>query len=199
MEQRLAGEPPDETRAALVHRRTEGHPLFMVLLVDLLAAGEPARPAPAKSGPFHVIDQTVPPRLRELVEAQLERLPIDEQRVLEVASVAGTEFTVASLAAMATMERGPVERVCEALARGGHFIEDCGLTRSPDGTPAGCYRFRYALYRDVLAARLGPGQRARLRAAIGTRKAPPVRSGWPVNASRSARPRSSTRSIAGLA
>jgi DNA-binding winged helix-turn-helix (wHTH) protein len=164
VDQRLAGHACDDTHAAFVYRRSEGHPMFMVLVADLMAAG---RPAPAAGAPLHAIDRTVPTRVRELVDAELERLPIEAQRVLEVASVAGTEFTVASLAAVAEMELEPVERICERLARRGQFIEDRGVTQLPDGTVDGCYRFRHALYRDALEERLGPGQRARLRAPSG--------------------------------
>jgi len=110
--------------------------------------------------------------VRDLVDAQLERHPIEVQRLLEAASVAGTEFTPASLAAALEMDPAQVERTCERLARQGQFIDDWGVTQLPDGTLDGRYGFRYALYRDVLAARLGPGQRARLRAALGIRSEP---------------------------
>ncbi len=53
------------------------------------------------------------------------------------------------------------------------------LPTLPDGTVDGCYRFRHALYRDALVARLGPGQRARLRAAIVARKPTAFRTAWP--------------------
>ena len=35
------------------------------------------------------------------------------------------------------------------------FLESAGLDEWPDGTLSGCYRFQHALYRQVLAARLG--------------------------------------------
>jgi DNA-binding winged helix-turn-helix (wHTH) protein len=171
VEQRLRGLSPDEAPAASVYGRSEGHPLFMVAVTDLMAA-EPQRPGPAARGLLHAIDQTVPPRVRELVEAQLERLPAEAQRLLEAASVARAEFTPASLAAGLEMEPAPVERLCDRLARGRQFIEDRGVTLLADGTLEGCYGFRYALHRDVLAARLGPGQRARLRAGLGVSGAP---------------------------
>ena len=170
MAQRLAGRVADEALAALVYRRTEGHPLFMVQVTDYLAqpyvvltgAAPSLRGAPA-------IERAVPERLRALVEAQLERLTVEEQHVLEVASVAGAEFVVASVAAGAQTTADGVEGVCERLAGRGQFIEDRGVARWPDGTVGGRYAFRHALYQDVLYERLGPGQRARLHAAIGQR------------------------------
>jgi predicted ATPase len=85
--QRLAGQVADEALAALVYRRTEDHPLFMVQVTDYLAqpyvvltgAAPSVRGAPAT-------ERAVPERLRELIEAQLERLTVEEQHVLEVAS-----------------------------------------------------------------------------------------------------------------
>jgi predicted ATPase/DNA-binding winged helix-turn-helix (wHTH) protein len=167
VEQRLAGRAPGEAHATSVYRRSQGHPLFMVAMADLLAADDPGFAPSAASVLLHAVDETVPPRARELVDAQLDRLPIDAQRLLEVASVAGTEFTLTSLAAGAEMDPEPIARVCERLARWGQFIEDRGVAQLPDGTVDGCYRFCHPLYRDVLAARLGSGERARLRAALG--------------------------------
>jgi len=111
------------------------------------------------------VEVGVPPGLRDLIEAQLGRLTETECQVLEVASVVGAVFAVASVAAGVQTAPGAVEAVCESLARRGQFIEDRGLVTWPDGTVSGQYRFRHALYQ-----RLGRGQRARLHRAIGTRQ-----------------------------
>jgi DNA-binding winged helix-turn-helix (wHTH) protein/predicted ATPase len=170
--QRLARPAADEALATFVYRRTEGHPLFMVQVTDYLAQLDVGLASPAPSAPgAPAIEQAVPERLRELIEAQLERLPAEAQQVLEVASVAGAEFAVASVAAGAQTSADVVEAVCEGLARQGQFLEDRGLARWPDGTVGGRYAFRHALHQEVLYARLGPGQRARLHMAIGGRKA----------------------------
>jgi predicted ATPase len=61
----------------------------------------------------------VPQGLRDLLEAQLGRLGATEQQVLEVGSVAGAEFAVASVAAGLQTTPEAVEAACEALARQG--------------------------------------------------------------------------------
>ena len=159
--------------AAWVYRRTEGHPLFMVQVVDALARqGLPqgaltghARSARAEEARA----RAVPPGLRDLLEAQLGRLGATEQQVLEGGSVAGAEFAVASVAAGMPMALEAVEAVCEGLARQGQFLEDRGLAEWPDGTVSGRYGFRHALYQEVVYQRLGAGRQARWHRVVGAR------------------------------
>jgi predicted ATPase len=50
-----------------------------------------------------------------------------------------------------------------------HFLDDTGLTRWLDGTSGGSYRFRHALYQQVLYERLRRTWRAQLHRRIGAR------------------------------
>jgi len=152
-----------------VYRWTEGHPLFMVQMVDYVEQQAGAS-APLPIDEQAAVKVGVPPGLRDLIEAQLGSLTEAECQVLEVASVVGGVFAVASVAAGMQTAPDAVEAVCETLARRGQFIEDQGLMTWPDGTVSGQYRFRHALYQAVLYQRLGRGQRARLHRAIGTRE-----------------------------
>jgi DNA-binding winged helix-turn-helix (wHTH) protein/predicted ATPase len=163
-----------EEMAAWVYQRTEGHPLFMVQVVDYLdqqhllqGAALPAADRPGDAA----LDLVVPQGLQALLEAQLEQLGVPAQQVLEVGSVAGAEFAVASVAAGLQMAPEAVEAVCEALARQGQFLEDRGLVAWPDGTVSGRYGFRHALYQEVVYQRLGAGHRARVHRLIGAREA----------------------------
>jgi predicted ATPase len=162
-----------EGMAALVYRRTEGHPLFMVQVVDYLVRQAPLPVVPpggiGGAGAEGTLDLAVPQRLRDLLEAQLGRLGATEQQVLEVGSVAGAEFAAASVAAGVQMAPEAVEAVCEGLARQGQFLEDRGLAEWPDETVSGRYGFRHALYQEVVYQRLGEGRRARLHRLLGAR------------------------------
>ena len=163
-----------EAVAAFVYQRTEGHPLFMVQVVDYLAQqhllrGTAQTAADRSGGP--TVAQGVPQGLQDLLEAHLGRLPDTEQQILEGGSVAGVEFAVASVAAGVQMAPDAVEVVCERLARQGQFLEDRGLVEWPDGTVSGRYGFRHALYQEVVYQRLGVGHRARLHRRIGGREA----------------------------
>ena len=159
----------EESRlSAFVYRRTEGHPLFMAQVTDYLAQqGAQTEIAP---GAPEAPETVVPHGLRELIEVQIGRLTDAERQVLEVASVAGVEFTVASVSAAARTAAEETETCCEELARQGQFIEERGLATWPDGTVSGRYGFRHALYQDVLYGRLSTHRRARAHLAIGTRE-----------------------------
>jgi DNA-binding winged helix-turn-helix (wHTH) protein/tetratricopeptide (TPR) repeat protein len=147
--------------APLVYERTGGHPFFMVQVVD-----EVVRQGAFRSDAGLVL----PPQLRQLIAAQLERLTAEEQQVLEAGSVAGAEFSVASVAAGVQRLPEVIETICEALARRGQFVDDRGVERWPDGTASGRYGFRHALYQEVLYKRIGTGRRVRLHQLIGLRE-----------------------------
>jgi predicted ATPase/DNA-binding winged helix-turn-helix (wHTH) protein len=172
--QRRGAPAGDDAVATFVYQRTEGHPLFMVQVVDYLdqqhlLEGAASAAADRSGGP--AIDRVVPQGLKDLLEAHLGRLTAEEQRVLEVGSVAGVEFVMASVAAGMQMAPDAVEAVCERLARQGQVLEDRGLVEWPDGSVSGRYGFRHALYQEVLYQRLGAGHRARLHRRIGGREA----------------------------
>jgi DNA-binding winged helix-turn-helix (wHTH) protein len=158
--------------SAWVYQRTEGHPLFMVHVVDDLAHQKQLTDVAAAgggAGPFTELTLEVPAGLQLLIELQLGRLSPETQQVLEVASIVGVEFAVASVAAGVPMAIDAIEAICEELARLGQFITDLGLAEWPDGTVTGRYGFRHALYQEVLYRRIGSGRRVQYHRAIGIR------------------------------
>ena len=72
--------------------------------------------------PIAAIAIGVPERLRQVLEAQIGHLRPEEQRLLEVASVAGAVFTASVCAAAADQEANAVEALCETLARQQHLV-----------------------------------------------------------------------------
>jgi DNA-binding winged helix-turn-helix (wHTH) protein/predicted ATPase len=155
--------------AAWVQQRTEGHPLFMVHVVEELARSGRLAAAPAPEAARRSAEVEVPAGLQQLIELQLGQLSAEEQQVLEVASVVGAEFSEASVAAGLPLPLEAIAARCEGLARRGQFLEDRGLAAWPDGTVSGRYGFRHALYQEVLYGRIGSGRRMRCHRAIGTR------------------------------
>lgn len=152
--------------STFVYQRTEGHPLFMVQMADYLA--DEQTPEKGVSAAQDLLEAAIPQGLRELIEVQLGRLSDHERHVLEIGSVPGAEFAVASIAAALQKPAEEAETCCEQLARHGQFIEGRGLAAWPDGTVSGRYGFRHALYRDVLYARMSARQRAQAHRAIGS-------------------------------
>ena len=151
------------TLAAGVFRRSQGHPLFMVHMVDELQHAPDALAV--------LDDATWSYGVRELIEAQVTRLPPDALAVLEAASVAGAEFATAVVGAALHRPTDEIAHLLETLVRQGQFVEERGLARWHDGTVSGCYGFRHDLVREGLYRRLGSAPRMRLHGAIGARLA----------------------------
>ena len=99
----------------------------------------------------------VPPTIHALLASRLERLNAADRRVLEIASVVGTDFSLGAVCALA--ERGSPE-VKQSLDR---------LRRLELAQPSGAYlgdepvwRFHHVLIRDVAYRRLLKSDRANL-------------------------------------
>lgn len=156
-----------------LHRRSEGNPLFMVnLLEHWIAYGwlyQQQGQWTLRPG-WEAIAQEIPATLRELVMQRQARLSPTEQRLLEVASVAGLEWSAASIAAGLVAEVVETEVWCEELARRGQFLRPCGEETWPDGTVATRYRFRHALYQDVVYERIPAARQAQLHQRIALRE-----------------------------
>ena len=159
--------------ACAIYQRTDGHPLFMVTVVDYaeqqgwLAA--PSDRWDVQAGTA-AIAQRVPDSLRQMIEQQLAHLSTAERSVLEAASVVGVDFTTAAVAAGTQVEVDEVEQRCEELTRRGQFLLGNGIEEWPDGTAAGRYRLRHVLYQQVVYERLPVGQRMRLHRRVGERQ-----------------------------
>ena len=110
----------------------------------------------------------VPESLRQLIETQLTRLA-PEDYALEAASVAGVEWSAATVAAACGRDVDAVEERCSALVREHLFLQPRGTVEWPDGTLATRYGFRHALHQQVLYERVPPGRRARIHRRIGDR------------------------------
>ena len=172
MAARLGGEVTAELVARLYHQ-TEGNALFLVnLLEHLVEQGVVKQEGDQWTLRDHrTAAPSLPDALQLLITKRLEMLARDAQRVLEVASVAGDVFATAAVAAGLDVPVDDVDAICDTLAQQHAFLEPAGLEEWPDGTLSGCYRFQHALYRQVLAARLGELQRVQVHRRIGERLA----------------------------
>jgi DNA-binding winged helix-turn-helix (wHTH) protein/predicted ATPase len=151
-------EAPDlEALIRFIHRRTEGNPLFMVNVVDEVVAQD------------GVGESGVPENLRQLLEQRLSCLSPDEQRLLEVGSIVGAEFTAAAVASALEIDIEAVEVCCEGLTRRGQWLQARGTELWPDGTGSGCYGFIHSLYQRVAYGRVAPGRLLHLHRRIGER------------------------------
>jgi hypothetical protein len=169
---RLPGCKGDDRLAEVLYRRTDGHPLFLVTVVDeFVRQGLVQEMAGrwAVKGQLDRIAGLMPDTLRQLVAQQFGRLSPEQQHVLEAACVMGMESTVAAMAAGTAMTDVAIETQCATLARQGQFLQAQGVEAWPDGTLTGQYRFRHVLYQQVMYERLPVAQRIRLHMQIGAR------------------------------
>jgi predicted ATPase len=152
------------TLAPWLHQRTDGQPLFLVTLVQALVEQRVLYPYDggwAVPGDLATLAREVPASLRQVLEQQLTRLPPEVQQVLEVASVAGSEFAAVAVAASLACDVDAVEAHCEALV-GLLLLRALGVTTWPNGTVTTRYAFVHALYQQVVYERVRAGRRVRL-------------------------------------
>ena len=123
--------------ASLIYRHSEGNPLFMASIFDdLRDRGLVA----VESGtwqiqvPLESIHLEAPESLRQMIELQIEKLTVDEQRVLELASMTGMSFTANANVLGATVDQEKLESTCEDLARRQHMVRRRGSRQFSDGT-----------------------------------------------------------------
>jgi DNA-binding winged helix-turn-helix (wHTH) protein len=157
-------EVPNEL-ASLLHRHTEGNPLFVVTILEhLVARGlvERDRASWRLLRPAAEISVEVPDSLREMIAAQIDRLDESEQRVLEVASIAGMSFAPAICASSADMDVAAFSECCDTLARRGQIVRRAGTQELLGHEIVQRYEFVHALYREVLSERQAPARRAML-------------------------------------
>lgn len=158
--------------AVVVHRRTEGNPLFIVsMLEDLVSQGRisSATEGWQLGGRIADIEGSVPNGLLKMVHTLCDRLEDGERAVVEAASVVGASFSAAAAAAALEKDLVDVEELCEEMARRGVFLDRVGATSWPDGTSASSYTFRHALYGDALYKGIPAARRRRFHERVGRR------------------------------
>ena len=156
--------------ARVIHRRTDGHPLFMVSVVDdLVGRGGVAA---TDRGWALTIDPGevaigVPESIRQMIERQIDRLGDDTRRIVEAASVAGVLFSSAVVAAALEEDAPRVEESCETLARRRQMLSPADPRELPGAGVFTQYQFVHDLHRHVLYDRIPAGRRADLHRRIG--------------------------------
>ncbi|MEY2433790.1 MAG: hypothetical protein QOC92_3515, partial [Acidimicrobiaceae bacterium] len=142
---------------------TGGNPLFVRELVGMLVHDGVLVAEPAGWRLTIDVDAiAIPPTIQALLASRLERLNAADRRMLEIASVVGTDFSLGAVCALA--ERGSAE-VKGSLDR---------LRRLDLAQPSGAYlgdepvwRFHHVLIRDVAYRRLLKSDRADLHERLG--------------------------------
>ncbi len=172
----LAGGPSEtlvpQGLAALLKRHSEGNPLFMLAALEHLQQRgfiENSAGSWTLSLPLDEIGMEVPESLRDMIEAQIDSLDPEVQRILEVASINGVQFSSGVSTAPASVDEERFEQICEDLSRRHRVLRRLGERHYPDGSMSSFYEFSHALYREVLYRRQTPARRTRTHRQIGER------------------------------
>lgn len=139
--------------APAVYGATGGNPFMMVSAIDSLVTRrlvveEPDRWRLAASQ--EAVARALPETLGEVIGRHVDHLDSAEREALEAAAAVGVEFTASAVAGAIQQNVEHVRRVLGSLARRGHLIVAAGATR-PSRAAHAAYRFRHALYADLIA------------------------------------------------
>src|ERR1700683_1699799 len=160
--------------AALIQRKTEGHPLFVTGLLQFLNERGDIRRVNSHwslARPLSEMDLEVPESVRSMILKKMEALSDDDRRALQFASIEGEEFTSTLLADILGVDEVALEERLDRLDRIHRWIQSCGEEELPDGSLATRYRFNHALYQNVLYGELVSKRRIALHRQLGERLA----------------------------
>jgi tetratricopeptide (TPR) repeat protein len=156
--------------AALVHEKTEGHPLFVANLLQYL--GERGDVAKADghwtlARPLSEMDLAAPESVRAMISRKIDALEPEERRALQYASVEGTDFLSSVTAKLLGVDEIDLEESLASIGKSHRLIETRGEEELPDGTLATRYRFSHALYQNYLYGDLVNKRRVMLHQQAG--------------------------------
>jgi tetratricopeptide (TPR) repeat protein len=160
--------PPELT--ALIHDKTEGHPLFATNLLQYLGErGDIARVNSHWSlvRPLAEMDLEFPESVRSMIGKKIDALGEEERRALEYASIEGAEFLSTVAARLLGVPEIDLEEQLARLERTHRLIETRGEEELPDGSLATRYRFAHALYQNYLYGSLVSKRRIALHLQAG--------------------------------
>jgi DNA-binding winged helix-turn-helix (wHTH) protein/tetratricopeptide (TPR) repeat protein len=168
VEKYLARRFPDNRFPArlkqLIHRNTSGNPLFVSTIVEELSRDKSIE---KQDGHWHLVGDPEhvgswrSPSLRHLIEGQLSRLRPGEQRVIEAAAVAGSDFTPDLIAAALEIDIAEAEECCDALVRRRQVLRSAEADSPDERADQSRYEFAHDLYRAAALERSSQARRRR--------------------------------------
>jgi predicted Ser/Thr protein kinase len=163
-----------EELAALIQRKTEGHPLFVTGLLQFLSERGDIRRVNSHwslARPLSEMDLEVPENVRSMILKKMEALSEDDRRALQYASIEGDEFTSTILANLLGVDEVALEERLDRLGKIHRWVQSLGEEEFPDGSLATRYRFAHALYQNALYGELVSKRRIALHRQAGERLA----------------------------
>jgi len=155
----VRGQDVSWSRAELIHRQTEGNPLFVQeVLRYLVEAGIVVR----EGGRYLLTDSEagIPEGLRDVVGKRLSRLTEKTNQVLSVAAVIGREFRLDLLQRVAGL---PEEELFSALEE----ATERAVVEQRQAVGSVGFRFTHAFFRQTLYEEIFVPRRIRLHQQVG--------------------------------
>jgi class 3 adenylate cyclase/tetratricopeptide (TPR) repeat protein len=158
-----------EELAALIRRRTEGHPLYTEALIrsfqdeGVIQITGPTRDV--RIDHTALARTAVPSGVTAIIAGRIDRLPLPHQSALKVASVAGRDFTVDLIATIHPDSPSPAE-IAEYFAAA---VEE-GLLEKADGAE-GVFRFSHVLVVEATYSSLLAEPRRQIHRALAEKLA----------------------------
>jgi tetratricopeptide (TPR) repeat protein len=166
---------PDEVvrpLASLLFKATEGHPLFIVSLVQLFIQRGDLQETGNRwqlTTPIDRLRVVIPRTVEAVIRRKLAALDERDRRLLQYASIEGQEFSTAVLSALTGDDATTLEERLEALAKGPRIVAVVGPERYVDATWGARYRFAHALYHNLVYEDVAPSRRAQFHRQVGDR------------------------------
>ena len=155
---------------ALVHEKTEGHPLFAANLLQYLGEQGDLSKVNGRWSlvrPVSEMDLVVPESVRAMISKKIDALDPEQRRALQYASIQGTEFLSSVVAGLLGVDEIDLEESLAHIAKSHRLIDIQGEEELPDGTLATSYRFSHALYQNFLYSDLVNKRRVMLHQQAG--------------------------------
>jgi DNA-binding winged helix-turn-helix (wHTH) protein/tetratricopeptide (TPR) repeat protein len=160
----------DPELPALIHRRTEGQPLFATSLVQFLVERNDFVNVNEEwilTRRLSELGMEAPGNVRKLIRKKIEALDAEDRRALEFASVQGEVFTSAVLAGLLEVDDLALEERLDRLDKVHRLIQTMEEDDLPDGTLTTRYRFAHVLYQNSLYSDLVNKRRVLLHHQAG--------------------------------
>ncbi len=156
--------------ASVIHRKSEGHPLFATGAIQILAERGDlvlTNGAWRLQQPLAQLELNVPVSVRSMIEKKVGLLSDAQRQALQYASIEGEAFTSTVLAALLDADDLDLEERLDVLAKLHRLIRAEGEEELPDGSVATIYRFTHALYQNFLYDQLLSKRRVLLHRRAG--------------------------------
>jgi tetratricopeptide (TPR) repeat protein len=164
---------PDHTfpaeLSALIHRRTEGNPLFVADLLRDLRRRQIIKQENGQwilTAPLPAVEAELPPSVRSLIQRKMEALDEEDRRLLGAAGVQGIDFDTAIVARALGQDQSRVEDRLERLEREHAVVRFVDEWEHPDRTLTLRYRFVHHVYHNAFYDALRVTRRAALSRSV---------------------------------